>query len=157
MTHLEAGHAKEIAVTGMTTEQWVVSVIKSATKIVDNGSGSLIAYSAKAPKGAAFIELRNDGNFNSVVTAYNTEPKGKIVWSGRRHLISSEGSNVSGTQGTVATTTGLPINPTVRTDTIAGKSSAQSRETLTDQTTGKTISQQNNNSSLLTEVFLCLS
>jgi hypothetical protein len=36
----------------------------------------------------------------------------------------------------------LPINPTVRTDTIAGKSSAQSRETLTDQTTDETITQQ---------------
>ena len=131
----------------MTTEQWVISVIKSATKIFDNGSDRLIIYSAKAPKGVAFIELRNDGDFYSVITAYNTEPKGKIVWSGRRHLISSEGSNVSGTQGNVATTTGLPINPTVRTDTIAGKSSAQSRETLTDQTTDETISQQENNSS----------
>jgi len=143
LAHIEAGHAKEIAATGMTTEQWVVSVIKSATKIVDNGSGRLIVYSAKAPKGTAFIELRNDGDFYSVVTAYHTEPKGKIVWSGRRHLISSEGSNVSGTQGTVATTTGLPINPTVRTDTIADKSSAQSRETLTDQTTDENIAQNN--------------
>ena len=143
LTHIEAGHSKEIAATGMTTEQWVVSVIKSATKIVDNGSGRLIVYSAKAPKGAAFIELRNDGDFYSVVTAYHTEPKGKIVWSGRRHLISSEGSNVSGTQGTVATTTGSPINPTVRTDTIADKSSAQSRETLTDQTTDENIAQNN--------------
>ena len=147
LTHIEAGHAKEIAETGMTTEQWVISVIKSATKIFDNGSDRLIIYSAKAPKGVAFIELRNDGDFYSVITAYNTEPKGKIVWSGRRHLISSEGSNVSGTQGTVATTTGLPINPTVRTDTIAGKSSAQSRETLTDQTTDETITQQDDNSS----------
>lgn len=147
LTHIEAGHAKEIAETGMTTEQWVVSVIKSATKIFDNGSGRLVVYSAKAPKGVAFIELRNDGDFYSVVSAYDTEPKGKIVWSGRRHLISSEGSNVSGTQGTVATTTGLPINPAVRTDAIAGKSSTQSRETLTDQTTDENIAQQENSSS----------
>jgi hypothetical protein len=46
-----------------------------------------------------------------------------IVWSGRRHLISSEGSNVSGIKDdTFATTTGLPINPTVGTEALANTS-----------------------------------
>ena len=142
LAHIKAGHAQEISTTGMTAEQWVVSVIKSTTKIYDDGSGRLLLHSATSPKGSVFIELRDRGGFYSVVTAYDAIPKGNIVWSGRRHLISSEGSNVSGIKNdTFATTTGLPINPTVRTDALANKSSAQARETLTDQTTGENIPQ----------------
>lgn len=73
------------------------------------------------------------------------QSENKIVWSGRRHLISTEGSNVSGIKDdTFATTTELPINPTVRTEALASTSSAQARETLTDQTTGKIITLNQN-------------
>lgn len=73
------------------------------------------------------------------------QSENKIVWSGRRHLISTEGSNVSGIKDdTFATTTGLPINPTVRTEALANTSSAQARETLTDQTTGRIITLNQN-------------
>jgi hypothetical protein len=63
-----------------------------------------------------------------------------IVWSGRSQIISSKGSDVSGINNdTFATTTGLPINPTVGTEALANTSSAQAREALTDQTTSEII------------------
>jgi hypothetical protein len=142
LEHIAISHAKEIRDSGMTAEQWIVSLVQSTTKIYDDAGGRLLLHSPSSPKGSVFIELRDKGGFYSIVTSYDLKPRGDIVWSGRSHLISTKGSNVSGIKDdTFAATRELPITPPVLTEALANTSSAQARDTLTVQTTEENIPQ----------------
>ncbi len=133
VAHIEAEHGKEIE--GEVT-RYVVSLLRNATKIYDDGAGRLIVHSPGLPRGAAFIELRDEGDFYSVVTAYDAMPRGKLVWSGRRLHLSSKGSGDA--EGSATATTGQSVSPSAMT--ARGNDSIESPnpvlEALADQTSG---------------------
>ncbi|MGV3680224.1 MAG: JAB domain-containing protein [Acidovorax sp.] len=84
VAHIEAEHAVEISALGLTVPQYVQRILGGATKVYDPGNGRLYIVNERfAGKHQAIIELRDDGDHYSVVTAFARRPEGKVVWSGR--------------------------------------------------------------------------
>jgi DNA repair protein RadC len=84
VAHIEAEHAADIQATGLSVPQYVQHILANATKIYDPGNGRLLVVNERfAGRHLAIIELRDDGDHYSVVTAFARRPEGKVVWSGR--------------------------------------------------------------------------
>lgn len=103
IAHIEAGLRAEADRFGVDVARWVVGLTRSATRILDEGNGRLILSSVGSVKGQAFIELRDEGDHYSVVTAFSGKERGRLIWSGRRLLLSSQGSGDMGIPMTTAT------------------------------------------------------
>ncbi|MBB5190098.1 hypothetical protein HNQ50_000808 [Silvimonas terrae] len=115
LAHIEESHRAQLAKLGMTAEQYVDSILSRVTDVYDIGDGRrLVAHARGLPGGSAFLELRNDGDHYSVVTAYEAKKEGKLVWSGRpRNLEQSPqySSALSGSEkGAETPTTRLSAN-----------------------------------------------
>ncbi len=83
--HIVADHSEDLAVIGMSAEQYVYSILSRASSIRDAGySKVLYVFAEGSPRGGAALELRlHDGGFYSIRTAFDMKAVGKIVWSGR--------------------------------------------------------------------------
>ena len=93
VVHIEAEHAAEIEALGLTVPEYVQTILGGATKVYDPGNGRLLVVNEKFPgRHQAIIELRDDGDHYSVVTAFSRRPEGKIVWSGRSSLAGHPGA-----------------------------------------------------------------
>jgi len=118
----------------MDSARYAVSVVRNATRIYDDGSGRLLLQNVGADKGIAFVELRDDGDYYSVVTAFNGASRGKLVWSGRSLHLSSMGSGDTASKAMTATTV-QSDSTSARTDQLRDDKSPpkQPLETLADQ------------------------
>ncbi|GAA5785636.1 LPD38 domain-containing protein [Chitiniphilus shinanonensis] len=95
LVHIAESHQKELQQMGMTAEQYVDSILGRVTDVYDPGNGRLILRARGLPAGSAFLELRNDGDFYSVVTAFDANREGKLVWSGRARELAQRGPGPS--------------------------------------------------------------
>lgn len=136
---VSGGPEVDIHTTASVTPNQSIAQAHSNNKIFDDGSGRLTLKSSSNPSGIAYIELIDKGGFYSVVSAFNGQERGKIVWSGRRQFISSEGFDVSGAKRAFAATSDMSNKPAAGTDQSQNTSSTRSLETLADQTTDGSI------------------
>lgn len=139
LAHITHGHEQDARKHGVSVAKWVVGVIRSANRILDDGSGRLVLSSTQIPRGQAYVELRDDGDFYSVVTAYNGLERGKLVWSGRRLALSSMGSG--DTVDAVTTTAEQSGSSSAETAQLR-TSQKQPLETLADQTNETIVAQK---------------
>lgn len=83
------------------------------------------------------MELRDDGDYYSIVSVFNGSPRGKLVWSGRSLRLSTLGSGDM-TEAMTATT-GQSESPSARTDQSRNDTPKRPLETLADQASGETV------------------
>lgn len=136
IAHIGAEHADQIGSNDpMDVARYAASVVRNATRIYDDGSGRLILQNVGTPKGIAFVELRDDGDFYSIVTAFAGVQRGRLVWSGRRLHISTQGSGVTASAiaptteqsgSSSAGTAQLPASPKQPLETLANQTSENS-------------------------------
>lgn len=93
--HIEAGHGDMIGRLGMNVPEYVHSIVSGATKVYDPGRGRLLIVNERFGKHMAVVELRDEGDHYSVITAYDGRPEGKVVWSGRSSAASLPGTKPS--------------------------------------------------------------
>lgn len=83
--HLVKRHGDDISAIGLSPEQYIYYMIRTTSKIWEAEDGKkLILRSVGKPSGSVFIELRKENSgYYSVVTAYDRQPTGELIWSGR--------------------------------------------------------------------------
>ncbi len=70
VAHIIAEHADEISGTRLTPEQFVHETINTADQIWQQSDGRLIFFRTGKRQRMSVVELRNDGDFYSVITAF---------------------------------------------------------------------------------------
>lgn len=134
LKHIEAEHGEEIRKQNLSPLEFVRQLLEGASKVYAGDGTRLTVYSDRTPFGIALVELRNDGKYYSIVTAYRARPKGKLIWSGRNGILSTKGSEPSA-KGAAATAessgdssaqnaSGV-VNPTPKAEALADQTSKE--------------------------------
>lgn len=141
LVHIEAEHGSQIREKGLTVEQFVAGILDGAAKIYAGDGTRLTIHNERSPYGNAYVELRNDGGYYSVVTAFSEQrPRGKLVWSGRNGIFSTQGSEPSVSKGASATT-GQSVNPSAQ-NVGGGAKPNPTTEALAGQTSSVSVPQK---------------
>lgn len=141
LAHIDAEHGNQIREKGLTVEQFVAGVLDGAAKIYAGDGTRLTIHNERSPYGNAYVELRNDGGYYSVVTAFSEQrPKGKLVWSGRNGILSTQGSEPSASKGASATT-GQSVSPSAQ-NVGGGAKPNPTTEALAGQTSSVSVPQK---------------